>query len=222
MARSGEFQAGPEDAIAKAIMELISLTQRPPSKDDIKEAPYVEGLCRMAWDYPIDVVENACRQWRRIPERGRWWPEEQDLRVQCEALLKPRKDLRDEAVNLLRFMERREHAQGVRDGHRSPNPSGATLAFVEAVLAARGPAYVRSFLSYRTCDFTETTIFTLGYSAEDRLPRDCAPILRQHKNVRLLACPEVTKRVYAEVDASGVTFTAPSKKQKKKHREWAD
>ena len=209
MDASPEFEAGPEDEIAKAIMELISLTQRPPSKDDVKEAPYVEGLCRMAWEYPIDVVQNACRNWRRIPGSGRWWPEEQDLRAQCDQLVKPRKDLRDEAVSLLRLLERKE--AGSRPGReRSNQPYGRTLAFQNDCMASHGPAFVRSWVSMRTCEFSEDTIFTMGIVA-DHLNKTASLLLAKH-GVKAVRCPHTTERVYADEDARAGDRPAPRKR----------
>jgi len=209
MDASEEFRAGPEDKIAKVIMELISLTQRPPSKDDVKEAPYVEGLCSMAWEYPIDVVQNACRNWRRIPGSGRWWPEEQDLRAECDKLVKPRKDLRDEAASLLRLLERRESSQGRKYAERSSQPHGKTLAFFNDVMASHGPAFCRSWLG-RTCDFTEDTIFTLGISV-DKLNTAAGGLLVKH-GVKVVRCPHTTERVYADEDARAADRPAPRKR----------
>lgn len=208
MGAAPEFEAGPEDEIAKAIMELISLTQRPPSKDDVKEAPYVEGLCRMAWEYPIDVVRNACRNWRRIPGSGRWWPEEQDLRAQCDELVKSRKDLRDEAASLLRMLERREQG-GRKYSERSSQPHGRTLAFFNDVMASHGPAFCRSWLG-RTCDFSEDMIFTLGISV-DKLNTAAGGLLTKH-GVKVVRCEHTTKRVYDDEDARAADRPAPRKR----------
>lgn len=211
MDASEDFQAGPEGEIAKAIMELISTTSRPPSKDSAKEAAYVEALCLAMWEYPIDVVQAACRNWRRVPERGRWWPEEQDLRVQCDVLVKPRKDLRDEALSLLRYMERREATEGGRSRTaRLPYPNGKTEKFYNAVMAGFGPAFCKSWLSHRTCDFSEDTIYTIGLSV-DRLTQNCSVLLKQH-GVKLEKCADVTKRFYDDEDARAPS--APPKRRK--------
>lgn len=207
MDASPEFEAGPEDEIAKAIMELISATQRPPSKDDVKEAPYVEALCRMAWEYPIDVVRIACRKWRTTAG-GRWWPEEKDLRDLCDDLVKPRKDLRDEAASLLRMLERRE-GQGRKYSERSSQPHGKTLAFFNDCMASHGPAFCRSWLG-RTCDFSDDTIFTLGISV-DKLHTAAGGLLTKH-GVKVVRCPHTTERVYADEDARAADRPAPRKR----------
>lgn len=210
MEAAPEFAAGPEIAIRNAIFELISVTSRPPSIDDAKEIAYQEALCKALWDYPIDVVVLACANWRRIPGQGRWWPTEQDLRVQCDMLVKPRKDLRDEAESLLRLLQRREQAesQGGRSRHNSPY--GRTLALFNDCMASHGPAFCRSYLSMRTCEFSDTTIFTLGFVAE-RLQQRAGALIAKHQ-VIVRQCPDVTARVYADEDARAGDRPAPRKR----------
>lgn len=208
MAASEVFRAGPQAAIAAAILELISVTSRPPSIDDAKELAYQEGLCRAMWDYPIDVVENACRNWRRVPGHGKWWPSEQDLRAQCETLVQPRNEIRAEAEMLLRTMEAR---QGRGDTNRSLEPIGRTKAFYEAAMAARGPDFCRSWLSGRTCEFNDTTIFTHGLGVE-RLTQTCGPLMIL-KGVKAVRCQHVTQRFYAEEDARAELRGAPRKRK---------
>lgn len=211
MDESEEFRAGPETAIRNAIFELISVTSRPPSIDDAKEIAYQEALCKALWDYPIDVVILACQNWRRVPSQGKWWPSEQDLRVQCDLLVKPRKELRDEAINLLRYMERREETEGGRSrSGRLPYPTGRTERFVEACMASFGPAFCRSWLSHRTCDFSDDTIYTIGLSV-DRLTQNCSGLLTKH-GVKAERCEEVTKRFYGDEDAKAPS--APPKRRK--------
>lgn len=203
-----EFEAGPETAIRNAIFELISVTSRPPSIDDAKEIAYQEALCKALWDYPIDVVVLACENWRRIPGQGRWWPTEQDLRAQCDMLVKPRKELRDEAASLLRMLERREQG-GRKYSERSSQPHGRTLAFFNDVMASHGPAFCRSWLG-RTCDFSDDTIFTLGISV-DKLNTAAGGLLTKH-GVKVARCEHTTKRVYDDEDARAADRPAPRKR----------
>lgn len=207
---SPEFKAGPETAIRNAIFELTSVCSRPPSIDDAKEIAYQEALCKALWDYPIDVVQLACENWRRVPGAGRWWPTEQDLRAQCDALVKPRKDLREEAASLLRILERREKAQGRGGRERSNQPYGRTLALYGDCMAAHGPAFCKSYLSMRTCEFTDTTIYTMGIVAE-RL-RQRAGILLDKHNVRVVVDADVTARIYADEDARAADRPAQRKR----------
>ncbi len=204
-----EFEAGPEVAIRNALFELISATSRPPSIDDAKEVAYQEALCAALWEYPLDVVILACKKWRRIPGQGRWWPTEQDLRAECDLLVKPRKDLRDEAASLLRLLERKE--AGSRPGReRSNQPYGRTLAFQNDCMASHGPAFVRSWVSMRTCEFSEDTIFTMGIVV-DKLNAVAGGLLNKH-GVRVVRCQDVTDRVYADEDARRADRPAPKKR----------
>lgn len=107
-----ELRGGPKDMIAAAIMELLGATDRPPQLDEEKAAARVVALRNMAWDYPIDVVQRACRNWRKVPNYGRWWPAEQDLRAQCEPLHADDRALRNKAAQLLNNLEaEEEHAK---------------------------------------------------------------------------------------------------------------
>lgn len=100
-----ELKGGPQKPIGAAILELLGATDRPPQLSDVEAVARTQALKQMAWDYPIDVVQNACRAWRRVPSKGRWWPTEQDLRAQCEPLFASRSSLRACAANLLRNLE---------------------------------------------------------------------------------------------------------------------
>lgn len=205
-----DLKGGPKSRIAEAIMLLLGATDRPPSLDEEKAAARVIALREMAWDYPIDVIEAACREWRKVPNFGRWWPTEQDLRAHCERFVKSRRELRDHATRLLHAMEARE--KGSDKGKRSLVPHGRTHAFVEAVANSHGHAYVKSWLSNLSCDFTDDTIFTLGVTF-DRLNQTCDGHLRKH-GVRLEICPEVTKRFHAEAKLMSDTVDFGKKKKK--------
>lgn len=214
---SAEFEAGPESAIRDVIFGLIAVTARPPSIDDAKEVAYQEALCEALWDYPIDVVTLACKNWRRIPERGRWWPTEQDLRAECDKLVQPRKEFREEALSVLRFLERKESQQGSAKSARASYPYGATLAYLNDCMASHGPGFCRSYLSHRTCDFTEDTVFTIGMAVE-RLQQRTSAIAAKH-GIRFMYCPEVTARFYADEDRrAGVDAETPKRKSYQRRR----
>lgn len=100
-----ELKGGPQKPIGAAILELLGATDRPPQLSDVEAVARTQALKQMAWDYPIDVIQNACRNWRRVPSKGRWWPTEQDLRAQCEPLFASRRALRTSAANLLHNLE---------------------------------------------------------------------------------------------------------------------
>lgn len=103
-----DLRGGPKDMIAAAIMELLGATDRPPQLDEEKAAARVVALRNMAWDYPIEIVQAACRSWRKVPNYGRWWPTEQDLRAQCEPLFAPARSLRNKAMELLNNLQAEE------------------------------------------------------------------------------------------------------------------
>lgn len=206
MALDDMLAAGPKKRISAAIIELLAATDRPPSLGDAAAVARTEALKQMAWDYPIDVVETACREWRKVQNFGRWWPAEQDLRALCVKIAKPHMQFREEAASLLRFMERRE--QGA-SRQRSAQPHGKTLAFFNDCMASHGPAFCRSWLG-RTCDFSDDTIFTLGISV-DKLHTAAGGLLTKH-GVKVVRCPHTTERVYADEDARAADRPATRKR----------
>lgn len=203
---------GPKQKIAAAIIELLAATDRPPSLSDTAALARREALKKMAWEYPINVVETACRDWRKVQNFGRWWPAEQDLRALCEKIVKPQKQLRDEAESLLRFLKRREEQaqSGSVRNSRGNQPFGRTLAFVNDCMASHGPPFIRSYLTHRTCDFTEDAIFTMGFVAE-RLNQRAGGLLSKH-GVKVVVCPDVTARIYDDEDRRAGEKPQPRKR----------
>lgn len=212
--------AGPKKRISAAIIELLAATDRPPSLGDAAAVARTEALKLMAWDYPIDVVEQACRDWRKIQNFGRWWPAEQDLRAICEKINKPRKQFRDEAASVVRMLERKESQQGSAKSARASYPYGATLAYLNDCMASHGPGFCRSYLSHRTCDFTEDTIFTIGMAVE-RLQQRTSAIAAKH-GIRFMYCPEVTARLYADEDRRAGTDAETPKRKSYQRRRYED
>lgn len=97
------------DEIDEALVKLKSATSRPVWMDNTDAINWEETLAEAMASYPIDVVRAACVAWRQVPQHGKWWPTEQDLRTQCEALFKPRKTLFHKARTLLLELRDREH-----------------------------------------------------------------------------------------------------------------
>lgn len=111
-ALDADLAGGPQKPISAAILELLGATDRPPQLSDAEAVARQAALKQMAWDYPLDVIQLACRRWRTVPSKGRWWPTEQDLRAQCEPLFEPRRSLRNKARALLQQLEAAEdHAE---------------------------------------------------------------------------------------------------------------
>lgn len=102
---------GEPDEIAAAVKELTAATSRPPWMDDEVAITYDAALNEALKDYPIDVVQLACKRWRMVPQHGKWWPTEQDLRQQCEMLFQPRRSLFNKARALLQNLRIREDEQ---------------------------------------------------------------------------------------------------------------
>lgn len=148
LASSEAFHAGPEARIAAALLRLVSVTARPPSLDDGNGEAYQDALCKALLEYPIDVVELACENWRRVPNHGKWWPTEQDLRLQCEQIGGPRKALLDQARRLFNALEG-EEALSKRAVGASPFAGHAHRQFRDAMRARLTPwqhdAYFRTW-----------------------------------------------------------------------------
>lgn len=81
---------------------------------------------------------------------------------------------------------------------RSHEPRGATEAFIGEVAAKFGAPFVQSWLSAKTCRFTDTTIFTLSV-ARDRINQYCGDLAKKH-GVTVAVCADVTAGVYREQD----------------------
>lgn len=97
-----------EDQAEEAVLKLKAMTSRPMWMDGSDAAIYESELIEALKRYPIDVVQAACIAWRQVPNHGKWWPTEQDLRVQCEKLYAPRKGLFNKARLLLQDLRIRE------------------------------------------------------------------------------------------------------------------
>lgn len=82
---------------------------------------------------------------------------------------------------------------------RLPEPHGATAAFVAAVQAKYGEPFAHSWLSARSCRFTDTTIFTIPL-ARETLAKYCEALIEEH-GVSIVACPDVTRALYREIDS---------------------
>lgn len=142
------LKGGPQKQIGAAILELLGATDRPPQLSEAEAVARTQALKQMAWDYPIDVVQNACRNWRRVPSKGRWWPTEQDLRAQCEPLFASRRSLRNKAAQLLTNLEAEELAERRRANDVSYFAGDIHRAFkakmAERLLADQMRAYFNS------------------------------------------------------------------------------
>ena len=164
------------------------MTARPPSMDDGLAAAYMETMPRAMWDYPIDVVRGACANWRRVPSHGKWWPTEQDLRIQCEKLFEPRRKLRAQAMRLLEAFEDEEERA---DRARQPSyfPGDKHKVFRDEMRKRFTPARYDAY--FHPCDIKyvgEDLILTrteIGASVMNQEGRD----LIERMKLRVLYCP---------------------------------
>ena len=97
-----------EEQAEEAVVRMKAMTSRPVWMDGEDADLYEDGLIEALKLYPIDVVQAACIAWRQVPNHGKWWPTEQDLRVQCEKIYAPRKGLFSKARLLLQDLRIRE------------------------------------------------------------------------------------------------------------------
>lgn len=97
-----------EEQAEEAVIKLKAMTSRPMWMDGSDAAVYESELIEALKLYPIDVVQAACIAWRQVPNHGKWWPTEQDLRVQCEKIYAPRKGMFNKARLLLQDLRVRE------------------------------------------------------------------------------------------------------------------
>jgi hypothetical protein len=82
---------------------------------------------------------------------------------------------------------------------RFAQPWGKTADFANAVAEKLGAAFVKSWLSAKTCRFGEDTVYTIGVG-QAKLAQTCENLIAQH-GVRIIVCPEITRGFYAEQDA---------------------
>lgn len=164
-----DMKGGPQKQISAAIMEMIGATDRPPQLDEEKAAARTLALIQMAWDYPIDVIVNACRNWRKVPSYGRWWPTEQDLRAQCEPLIKGRKDLRGRTMALLVALED-EEAKADRANQPSYFAGDKHKAFRDEMRKRMTPAKYDAYFHVTQIKYQrDSEILTRSPGAADRL-----------------------------------------------------
>lgn len=192
-ALNAELKGGPEQAIAAALMELISATSRPPWMDDAVAAAYTVSMPKAMWDYPIDVVRGACANWRRIPQQGRWWPTEADLRAQCERLYEPRRKLRAQAMNVLRDLEAKEAADE-EARQRSVFAGDKGRAFREEMRKRMRPARFEAYFDPSQVMFSEREIWVRTMTAERVLSEEGRDLL-ERLGLRVVYHPQAFAKI---------------------------
>lgn len=180
------LKGGPQQAISSAIMELLGACDRPPQLDDGSEAARILALKNMAWDYPVDVVQLACRNWRRVPNYGRWWPTEQDLRAQCEPLVEPQRSLRNKAAALKMQLE----AQEQRREAPSPFAGDKCGRFRNAMRQRMLPRTFNAYFDPTHIAYRENAILVRSRTAE-RVLRERGGDLAEQLGLRIEFSPMV-------------------------------
>lgn len=173
-----ELVGGPQNQIANALMELISATSRPPWMDDAVASAYMLAMPKAMWDYPIEIVHAACANWRRVPNHGRWWPTEADLRAQCETLFLPEQKLRNAAIRMAAQME--EEERRARQERPSPFASEKGKALRQALRERMSASRFTTYFANTMCFFQgDNAILVRARIAEDVIRREAGDLIEQ-------------------------------------------
>lgn len=174
------------------MIEMKAATMRPMWMDAEDATHYEEALIKACRDYPIDVVEEACTHWRKIPDRGKWWPTEQDLRALCQQIARPRMRLLHEARSLLRSLVANEQADANKP---SPFAGGLQVAFREEMRKRLADHRFRAYFNPSHILFQgERDILVRTKVAEAVLNDEGADLVKQH-GLRIEYCAEAFVRI---------------------------
>lgn len=167
---------GDPDDIEAAVTELLAVTSRPPWMDDDVAIAYDRALNEALKDYPIDVVQLACKRWRMVPNHGKWWPTEQDLRQQCELIFAPRKTLFNKARMLLQDLRSREADERARQP--SPFAGDKERQFRNEMRKRFTPERFNAYFEPHQMMFSEREIWVRTQTAERVLTEEGGDLLR--------------------------------------------
>ena len=184
-------EAGKERAsatqIAKALAVLTAVCAKPADFDDAKVVLWSERLKIVLQEFPASIAMHAVSEWPKS-QNGKWWPTEHEIRIECNAAMHFRYQLRHELECLLERMQRvqiameeREAAPPRLDG-MSDEPTGAVAAYIEELRAIR-PEHFDAYFKYAR--FGEGVIGTTFSSMEGALER-AAPGLMDKHGVRIV------------------------------------
>lgn len=190
----GFIVPGDPDEIEAAVLRLKAATMRPMWMDAEDATHYEEAVLQACEDYPIDVVQQACANWRKVPEHGKWWPTEQDLRAQCEKVFQPRKSLLNKAHRLLVQLRGRDD-EARRANETSPFASGRQMKFREAMRRRMNAARFDAYFHPSDIVFQgESLILVRREVAESVLRREGRDLL-QELGLRVVYCPVTFKNI---------------------------
>ena len=196
-----EYQCAPAEAdtLTYALAWLATVTTGEKLRDPATMQASARALVKAMLDYPEHAAIGAIKDWPQT-EGGKWWPTENELRLEAGKRA-------TERLRLRAYL--RSQAERAPPQQRSMQPQGKTLRFTQAVERIKGSSFVRAWLSHRTCEFTWTTIFTTATGVE-RLQKECGNLLEGH-GVEAAVCRDVTQRFYEERDM--LDADAPKKRR---------
>lgn len=169
-----------EDEAENAVQELKVMTARPSWMDGEDAGVYEEALISACLAYPLDVVQTACRAWRQVPNHGKWWPTEQDLRAQCEAAFRPRKALFNKARMLLMDLRSKE-AAARETNERSAYATDAGRAFREEMRKRFKPARFDAYFHPSQVMYQEGVVHVRTQTAEHVLTEEGRDLLERYR-----------------------------------------
>lgn len=172
------------------VAELKAMTSKPPWMDPGDAVVWERGLREAMTSYPIDVVRVACKRWRMIPDNGKWWPTEQDLRQQCEIIFRPRKSLFNKARLLLNELRERERASADRREKSTFATAGdASRQFREAMRKRMTPRRHETYFDPSEVMYGSAQIWTRSETARRVLSEEGRD-LAQHFGVEIFYRPD--------------------------------
>lgn len=179
-ARSDEmfFVPSEELDIMPLVAELKAMASKPPWMDQGDAVVWEQSLRKAMTDYPIDVVKLACKRWRMIPDMGKWWPTEQDMRQQCEILFRPRKELFNRARMLLADLRQREAHAAERE-EKTVFSDDRTRKFREEMRKRMTPRRHAAYFDPSEVMYGSEQIWTRSRTAYDVLTEEGGDLLNR-------------------------------------------
>lgn len=174
------------DRLTEALATIVTVCIRPADIDDARIVVWTRRMIQALSKYPADIAMETMNEWPKSPS-GKFWPTENDIHVACAKKI----EFRARLLRELESMNRRAE-QPMPEGARIAPDSEAVVTFIARVKAKMGEPYVSSWLSERTCAFTDKVVLTTGLGAE-RLTRDVGNIATEC-GVKIAHDPLVTER----------------------------
>lgn len=168
---------------AKALAVLTAVCAKPGDFDDAKVVLWSERLKQVLGEYPGDVALAAVSEWPKAPG-GKWLPTENEIRGECERLMRFRAWIANELYRAAEAAHDPE-APDLEDG-LSGDPSGAVADLVERMSRADAE---RTRIYLRGARFGEAMIGVSTRQAQFELQKLAARA--GSANVRIMRPEEV-------------------------------